>query len=59
MRSVIRKVVNALESPQARKRTNTPGVKNACEQINGLLIRLEQATQQSEPPALEANACSQ
>ena len=47
-RSLIRKVVvNALESPQVRKRAGIHGVKNACEQINGLLIRLEQATQQA------------
>jgi hypothetical protein len=45
-RSLIRKVVYALESPQARKRAKIPGVRNSCEQINNLLIRLEQATQQ-------------
>ena len=46
-RSLISKVVNALGSPQVRKRAGIHGVKNACEQINGLLIRLEQATQQA------------
>ena len=46
-RSLIRKVVDALESPQARKRAGIHGVKNACEQINTLLTRLEQETQQA------------
>lgn len=46
-RTVIRNVVNTLQSPQARKRATVPGVRNACDKINGLLINLERMTQQA------------
>lgn len=41
--SVIRNVVSALESPQAKRQANTFGVQAARDKINGLLLRLEQA----------------
>jgi hypothetical protein len=44
-RRVIRNVVNALQSAQVQKRATIPGVKISCDKINGLLNRLEQATQ--------------
>jgi hypothetical protein len=44
-RRVIRNVVNALQSPQVQKRATIPGVKISYDKINGLLMRLEQATQ--------------
>jgi hypothetical protein len=43
-RRVISNVVNALQSPQAQKHATIPGVKISCDKINGLLMRLEQAT---------------
>jgi hypothetical protein len=51
-RTVIRTVVNTLQSPQARKRATVPGVRNACDKINGLLINLERMTQQARADRL-------
>jgi len=47
-RSVIRKVLSILESPQARKQSSISGVRLACEAINSSLIRLEQVMQQAQ-----------
>lgn len=44
-RKLIRLVVAALES-QGGRRATIPAVKNACDKINALLIRLERTTQQ-------------
>ena len=42
-RDVIRDVVSALESPQAKKRANNPRVQAARDKIDGLLMKLERA----------------
>jgi hypothetical protein len=44
-RSVIRNVVNAMDSPQVRKRTIIPGMRIVCDKINDLLAQLERSTQ--------------
>lgn len=45
-RTVIRHVVRALESPLAKSLTHIPAVKDAHDQINALLLRLERVTSQ-------------
>jgi hypothetical protein len=41
-RSIIRKVVNLLESQKVQKLSSIPGVKFSCEIINSYLISLEE-----------------